>query len=429
MTSRRPGPERTSPPTTRRSTRSRSAARSRSRNRSRCRDYDSEWPRLYEREEARIRSILGDRVRRIEHVGSTSVPGLPAKPIVDIVLEVPDSSDEQSYAADLEAGGYPLTIREPDWFEHRVFKGPDTNVNLHVFTEGCDEVDRMTGFRDHLRGNEDDRKLYADTKRELAARDWKYGQQYADAEDAGRARDPRARIVTLPQLSGSVFIADGGLETTLIFRDGFRPAALRRVHTARRRARAVPVCARTTSRTCRSRGSTASASCFDTPTWRANPDWGTLLGYSPEQLDDLNRRAVGLLDELRGADANVLISGCIGPRGDGYVAGELMSADEAERYHSRQIGTFRGSGADLVSAITMTYAEEAVGIARAAAAAGVPVVLSFTVETDGRLPSGQPLREAVEQADAETGGASRTSWSTARIRRTSTTFSRATSRG
>jgi GrpB-like predicted nucleotidyltransferase (UPF0157 family) len=146
------------------------------------RDYDPEWPRLYEREETRIRSILGDRVRRIEHVGSTSVPGLPAKPIVDIVLEVPDSSDEPSYADDLEAGGYPLTIREPDWYEHRVFKGPDTNVNLHVFTEGCEEVDRMTGFRDHLRGNEDDRKLYADAKRELAARDWKYVQQYADAK-------------------------------------------------------------------------------------------------------------------------------------------------------------------------------------------------------------------------------------------------------
>jgi GrpB-like predicted nucleotidyltransferase (UPF0157 family) len=146
------------------------------------RDYDPEWPRLYEREEERIRAILGDRVRRIEHVGSTSVPELPAKPIVDIVLEVPDSSDESSYAAALEAAGYPLTIREPDWFEHRVFKGPDTNVNLHVFTEGCEEVDRMVGFRDHLRESAADRKLYADAKRELAGRDWKYVQQYADAK-------------------------------------------------------------------------------------------------------------------------------------------------------------------------------------------------------------------------------------------------------
>ena len=101
---------------------------------------------------------------------------------------------------------------------------------------------------------------------------------------------------------------------------------------------------------------------LDTPTWRANPDWGALLGYSPEQLEDVNRRAVGLLDELRGDDANVLISGCVGPRGDGYVAGELMSTDEAERYHSRQVGTFGASGADLVSAITMTYSEEAIGM-------------------------------------------------------------------
>jgi GrpB-like predicted nucleotidyltransferase (UPF0157 family) len=148
------------------------------------RDYDPEWPRLYAREEERIRSILGERVRRIEHVGSTSVPGLPAKPLIDIVLEVPNSSDEPSYADDLEAGGYPLTIRERDWYEHRVFKGPDTNVNLHVFTEGCEEVDRMIRFRDWLRENDADRTLYADAKRELAARDWKYVQQYADAKTA-----------------------------------------------------------------------------------------------------------------------------------------------------------------------------------------------------------------------------------------------------
>jgi len=209
--------------------------------------------------------------------------------------------------------------------------------------------------------------------------------------------------VTLPQLSGSVFIADGGLETTLIFRDGFdlpHFAAFTLLDDERGRA-GLRAYYEPYLQVAREHG---VGVVLDTPTWRANPDWGALLGYSPEELDDANRRAVGLLDELRGDDANVLISGCVGPRGDGYVAGEQMSADEAERYHSRQIGTFRGSGADLVSAITMTYAEEAVGIARAAAAAGVPVVLSFTVETDGRLPSGQPLREAVEQADAETAG-------------------------
>jgi GrpB-like predicted nucleotidyltransferase (UPF0157 family) len=145
-------------------------------------EYDPDWPRLYEREEARIRSILGDRVVRIEHVGSTSVPGLPAKPIIDIVLELPDTADEAAYVPDMEAAGYVLRIREPEWFEHRVFKSPDTNVNLHVFPPGCSEVDAMVLFRDHLRANASDRELYAAAKRELAARDWKYTQQYADAK-------------------------------------------------------------------------------------------------------------------------------------------------------------------------------------------------------------------------------------------------------
>jgi GrpB-like predicted nucleotidyltransferase (UPF0157 family) len=148
------------------------------------RDHDPEWPRLFEREAARIRSVLGDRVVRLEHAGSTSVPGLPAKPIVDMVLEVPDSSDEPAYLPDMEAAGYVLVIREPEWFEHRVFKGPDTNINLHVFTAGAEEVERMLRFRDWLRANPADRELYARTKRELAARDWKYVQQYADAKTA-----------------------------------------------------------------------------------------------------------------------------------------------------------------------------------------------------------------------------------------------------
>jgi GrpB-like predicted nucleotidyltransferase (UPF0157 family) len=145
-------------------------------------DYDPDWPRLYEREEARIRSILGDRVVRIEHVGSTAVPGLPAKPIIDVVLELPDTADEAAYVPDMEAAGYVLRIREPEWFEHRVFKSPDTNVNLHVFPRGCSEVDAMVLFRDHLRANAADRELYAAAKRELATRDWKYTQQYADAK-------------------------------------------------------------------------------------------------------------------------------------------------------------------------------------------------------------------------------------------------------
>ena len=160
------------------------------------REYDREWPELYAREEERICTILGDRVVRIEHVGSTSVSGLPAKPVIDIVLEVPDSADESEYLPDLEAAGYRLSVREPDWYAHRLFKGPDTNINLHVFSSGCEEVEAMLRFRDHLRREPADRELYAAAKRKLAAQDWKYMQQYADAkttvvrEILARAGDP-----------------------------------------------------------------------------------------------------------------------------------------------------------------------------------------------------------------------------------------------
>jgi GrpB-like predicted nucleotidyltransferase (UPF0157 family) len=147
-------------------------------------DYDPAWPELYEREAARVREVLGARVVRLEHAGSTSVPTLPAKPIIDMGLEVSDSADESSYVPDLEAAGYVLVIREPEWYEHRVFKGPDTNINLHVFSTGCEETDRMVLFRDWLRGHDADRERYAAAKRELAARDWKYVQQYADAKTA-----------------------------------------------------------------------------------------------------------------------------------------------------------------------------------------------------------------------------------------------------
>ena len=147
-------------------------------------EYDPEWPRLYEREAARIRGALGPRALRIEHVGSTSVPGLAAKPLIDIVLVVADTGDEDAYVRSLEDAGYVLRIREPDWFEHRLFKGPDTNVNVHTFPEGCEEVDRMVGFRDWLRTHDDDRDLYLAAKRELAQREWKYVQNYADAKSA-----------------------------------------------------------------------------------------------------------------------------------------------------------------------------------------------------------------------------------------------------
>ena len=145
-------------------------------------DYDPAWPALYEREAARIRSLLGERVILLEHAGSTSVPGLAAKPIVDIVLGVADSADEASYVPSMEAGGYVLRIREPDWHEHRVFKGPDTDVNLHVFSAGSSEIVRMLAFRDRLRTHPDERQRYEAAKRELAGRDWTYVQDYADAK-------------------------------------------------------------------------------------------------------------------------------------------------------------------------------------------------------------------------------------------------------
>jgi GrpB-like predicted nucleotidyltransferase (UPF0157 family) len=147
-------------------------------------EYDPEWPRLFEREAERIRAALGKRALGIEHVGSTSVAGLPAKPVIDIALVVPDSSDEPAYVPDLGAVGYVLRIREPEWFEHRLFKGPDTNVNMHTFSESCTEVESMVAFRDWLRTHDDDRELYLRTKRELAAREWKYVQNYADAKSA-----------------------------------------------------------------------------------------------------------------------------------------------------------------------------------------------------------------------------------------------------
>ena len=145
-------------------------------------DYDPEWPRLFEREVERIQAALSDRVLMLEHVGSTSVPGLAAKPRIDILLAVADSADEQAYVPALEAAGYVLRIREPDWYEHRVFKGPDTDVNLHVFSQGCTEIDRMLLFRDWLRNNASDLLLYERTKRELARKDWQYMQNYADAK-------------------------------------------------------------------------------------------------------------------------------------------------------------------------------------------------------------------------------------------------------
>jgi S-methylmethionine-dependent homocysteine/selenocysteine methylase len=209
------------------------------------------------------------------------------------------------------------------------------------------------------------------------------------------------------QLGGGTFITDGGMETTLIFRDGLElpdfaafvllddadgPETLRAYY-----APYVAIAARH-----------GVGIVLDTPTWRANPDWGARLGYSAEALDDVNRRGVALLEGVRvdaDEDVDMLISGCIGPRGDGYVVSDAMSPDEAQAYHSAQVTTFASTSADLVSALTLNDADEAVGIARAAAEAGIPSVISFTVERDGRLPSRQELRDAVAEVDDATDNA------------------------
>jgi GrpB-like predicted nucleotidyltransferase (UPF0157 family) len=145
-------------------------------------EYDLTWPEVFGREAQQIANALGGRAIRIEHVGSTSVPGLAAKPIVDILMVVADSASEDTYVPAMKTVGYALRVREPAWYEHRMFKGRDGDVQVHVFTEGCPEIDRLLLFRERLRTNRADRELYERTKRELAAREWKYVQNYADAK-------------------------------------------------------------------------------------------------------------------------------------------------------------------------------------------------------------------------------------------------------
>ena len=147
-------------------------------------DYDPAWPEVFAGEATKIRRALGEGALAVEHVGSTSVPGLAAKPVIDVVLVVADSSNEPAYVPHMEAAGYLLQIREPEWHQHRMFKGKDPNLNLHVFSAGCPEVQAMLRFRDWLRTHDDDRELYQRAKRDLAGRHWTYMQDYADAKTA-----------------------------------------------------------------------------------------------------------------------------------------------------------------------------------------------------------------------------------------------------
>lgn len=207
---------------------------------------------------------------------------------------------------------------------------------------------------------------------------------------------------SLPQTSGEFFLTDGGIETTLIFNEGLNLpdfAAFHLLRTPEGEA-ALRKYFQTYIDLARTTG---TGLVLETATWRASADWGTKLGYTREALADANRKAVALLEELRSQQPAeqkpIVISGCVGPRGDGYVPDTAMSVEAAEAYHRDQIQTFAGTAADMVCAITMNYAEEAAGIALAARSAEMPVALSFTVETDGRLPTGQPLKEAIEQVD------------------------------
>jgi len=210
----------------------------------------------------------------------------------------------------------------------------------------------------------------------------------------------------LPQVSADVFLTDGGIETTLIYLEGlelpcFAAFDLLRSERGRETLRKY---FRTHATIARERG---VGFVLESATWRASVDWGVKIGYSREAVVDANRQAIALLHELRAEleteEKPMPISGCIGPRGDGYKVETRMTAREAEAYHALQARVFAEAGADLVSAVTMTYVEEAIGIVRAARAARMPVVVSFTTETDGRLPSGQALGEAIAQVDAETG--------------------------
>ena len=219
------------------------------------------------------------------------------------------------------------------------------------------------------------------------------------------ATPPKYRT-RLPQLGGRLFLTDGGIETTLIFHEGWElpigeAFKLLESDKGRKALRAyfdryVPMAIEH-----------GAGFILESPTWRANPDWAAKIGYDRARLADINRAAIALMAEIREAyetkASPMPISGCIGPRGDGYDPGQVASAEAFQAYHAWQVGVFREAGADFVSAITMTSINEGLGVARAAQAADMPCVISFTLETDGRLPTGEGLADAIRAVDAATG--------------------------
>ncbi len=210
----------------------------------------------------------------------------------------------------------------------------------------------------------------------------------------------------LPQLSSDVFLTDGGLETSLIFHEGLDLPDFAAFDLLKDKQgyQALYEYFQKYAQLAQTYG---VGLILESATWRANPDWGTKLGYDATALAAVNQKAIALLHTIRQQyeteSSRMVISGCIGPRGDGYQVETAMTPAEAQVYHLPQIEAFRNAEADMVSAVTMTYAEEAIGITRAAHLVGMPVVISFTVETDGKLPTGQALKDAITQVDTATG--------------------------
>ena len=212
----------------------------------------------------------------------------------------------------------------------------------------------------------------------------------------------------LPQLYDGIFLTDGGIETTLIFHEGLELPDFAAFHLLRDKEgyEALRKYFRPYAALARNY---EVGFILESPTWRANLDWGRNLDYSEKELADVNRKAIDLLKEIRNEfedeKTKMVISGCVGPRGDGYNPTSVMSAEEAQKYHIAQIDTFSETDADMVTAITMNYVEEAIGITKAAKSVGMPVVISLTVETDGNLPTGQTLKDAIESVDEATSNA------------------------
>jgi S-methylmethionine-dependent homocysteine/selenocysteine methylase len=207
----------------------------------------------------------------------------------------------------------------------------------------------------------------------------------------------------LPQLDGSLFLTDGGIETSLIYNDGLDLPQFAAIDLLRRPGGEAAL-TRYYEPYIEIAGRFGAGIILESATWRASSDWGALLGFTPDELAAANRRSIQLLESLRAGHPGLrtVISGCVGPRGDGYEPTKIMTADEARRYHWAQVNTFAGTSAEMVSAMTMNYVEEAIGIAEAAKDSHLPVAISFTVETDGRLPTGQTLGEAVRAVDDAT---------------------------